>query len=293
MLNLTHVRSFLVVIDTHGVRTAAKALGLSPSTIVEHIRQLEEHLAAPLLERANRNIKPSRYGIRFLPYARSLIATASRAKELVQESRLRLAAASNIGVYLLQPSIEAFQRTVGIDVEVWIASNRQVAERLERGEADIAAMEWWDGRPGFTAIDWKHEPLVLIVSRDHAWATRDEIDAEDLPNEMMLGGEPGTGTGRVLKEQLGEVADRLKIQSGFGSTEAVKKAVQAGRGASIVLQSSVIDEVANGRLAALPIKGASIIKKLKLVTQENLPISSTVDVFIRSLMLEQKSLQKS
>ena len=140
MLNLTHVRSFLAVLDTHGVRSAAKALELSPSTIVEHISQLEAHLAAPLLERKNKSVKPSKYGMRFLPYARALIATAARARELVSEPCLRVAAASNIGVYLLQPSIVAFRRQMGIEVEMWIAPNRQVAERLERGEADIAAM---------------------------------------------------------------------------------------------------------------------------------------------------------
>ena len=124
MLNLTHVRSFLVVVDSHGVRAAAKALELSPATIVEHIRQLEEHFAAPLLVRANRTIKPSRYETRFLPYARALITTASRAKELVHKPHLRLAAASNIGVYLLQPSIEAFRRQMGIAIEMWIAPDR-------------------------------------------------------------------------------------------------------------------------------------------------------------------------
>ncbi len=292
MLNLTHVRSFLVVVDSHGVRAAAKALELSPATIVEHIRQLEEHFAAPLLLRANRTIKPSRYGTRFLPYARALITTASRAKELVHEPRLRVAAASNIGVYLLQPSIEAFRRQMGIDIEMWIAPNRQIAERLERGEADIAAMEWWDNRPGFAVTNWKLEPLVVIVSSNHAWAMRDVINSDDLPNEIMLGGEPGTGTARLIKEHLGEVADRLRIQSGFGSTEAVKKAVQAGRGASIVLQSSVIDEVASGRLVALRIKDTPLIKELKLVTPENLPTSSSADLFVGSLMMEQTNLAK-
>lgn len=286
MLNLTHVRSFLAVLDTHGVRSAAKALELSPSTIVEHISQLEEHLAAPLLERKNRSVKPSKYGMRFLPYARALIATAARARELVNEPRLRVAAASNIGVYLLQPSIAAFRRQMGVEVEMWIASNQQVAERLERGEADIAAMEWWDNRPGFSAANWKREPLVVIVAPDHEWALRDAIDPDDLSSEVMLGGEPGTGTGRVLKDHLGEHAERLRIQSGFGSTEAVKKAVQAGHGASIVIRSSVIEEVAAGRLAAVPVKGAPLGKDLKLVLPDNLPAASAANLFAQFLMTE-------
>ncbi|MFN3891923.1 MAG: LysR family transcriptional regulator [Beijerinckiaceae bacterium] len=290
MLNLTHVRSFLMVVDSHGVRAAAKQLELSPSTIVEHIRQLEEHLAVPLLERANRSIQPSRYGARFLPYARALIRTATRARELVNEPRLRVASASNIGVYLLQPTIAAFQRQLGIEVELWIAPNRQVAERLERGEADIAAMEWWDNRPGFAATNWKREPLVLIVAPDHKWAQRDAVDPEDLSDEVLLGGEPGTGTGRVLMNQLGERADRLRIQSGFGSTEAVKKAVQAGLGASVVMRSSVTEELASGRLAAVPIKDVPLTKELKLVRPNDLPAASTAAIFVQYLMMDRADL---
>jgi DNA-binding transcriptional LysR family regulator len=88
----------------------------------------------------------------------------------------------------------------------------------------------------------------------------------------------------VLKDHLGEHADRLRIQPGFGSTEAVKKAVQAGHGASIVIRSSVIEEVATGRLAAVPIKGAHLSKDLKLVLPDNLPAASTAGLFAQFLM---------
>jgi DNA-binding transcriptional LysR family regulator len=52
MLNLIHVRTYLAVIDEKGVRAAAKALALSPSTVVEHVDQLEADLAAPLVIRS-------------------------------------------------------------------------------------------------------------------------------------------------------------------------------------------------------------------------------------------------
>lgn len=274
MLNLAHVRSFLTIIDTKGVRSAAKALELAPSTIVEHIKQLEQDLAAPLLVRKYGAARPTPPGLRFLPYARAWVGTASRVKDLIHQPLLRLAAASNVGIYLLQPRIADFRRQTGIEVEMWIGPNPQVAERLERGEADVAAMEWWDDRAGFAASTWIRESLVVIVAPDHPWAALQAIAPEELPNEILLGGEPGSGTGRVLREQLGAVAERLHTRSGLGSTEAVKRAVQAGHGVSIVMNSSVADEVANGRLVALPIEGASLVKNIKLVVADLLPSAS-------------------
>lgn len=288
MLNLTHVRSFLLVVDQQGVRSAASVLDVSPSTILEHVRQLEEHLAAPLLERRTGRVRPSRYGLRFLPYARALVRTATRARELISEPRLRVAAASNVGVYLLQPPVAAFRRQHDVEVEIWIGSNPDVSERLERGEADVAVLECWDERLGYLVIDWKREPLVVIVSPDHEWAQRRSIYAEELATEIILGGEPGTGTGRVLKEQLGSLAEGLRVRSGFGSTEAVKKAVQAGHGSSVVLHASVAEEISSGRLSALEIEGVALAKQLKVILPDNLPVASMPGLFATFLLMHYK-----
>lgn len=282
MLNLLHVRTFLAVIDANGVRPAAKSLDLSPSTVVEHMRQLEEHLAAPLLHRRSGAALPTAQGSLFLPYARALVSTATLARELVHRPRLRIAAASNVGIYLLPAPIADFRRKFGIDVEVWIGPNPQVAMRVELGQADVAAMEWWDNRPGLIGKTWLREPLVVIVPPGHRLARLETVTLDDLSGEVLLGGEPGSGTGRVLREQLGPAADRLTIVPGFGSTEAVKRAVRAGLGISIVLKAAVADEVASERLSALPFKGATLSKDIKLISAPHHGEASPVARFLAS-----------
>lgn len=271
MLNLTHARSFVTVIATRGVRAAARELDLAPSTIVDHIRQLEEVLAAPLVVRQRGSAMPTDQGARFLPLARALVETAGRVRSLIHLPALRLAASSNVGIYLLQPHIAAFRQRAGIPVEQWIGSNLDVVARLERGEADVAAMEWWDGRPGFIARTWRREPLVVIVGLGHRWARRGSVPVTDLQTEPLLGGESGTGTGYLLRRQLGPIAKSLTIIDGFGSTEAVKRAVRAGCGASIVMEASVADEVATEQLVALRIEGVELNKEIKLIVPETLP----------------------
>ncbi|WKA26454.1 LysR family transcriptional regulator [Bradyrhizobium roseum] len=271
MLNLTHARSFVTVIATRGVRAAARQLDLAPSTIVEHIRQLEEVLAAPLVVRRRGGALPTDQGARFLPLARSLVETAGRVRSLIHLPALRVAASSNVGTYLLQPHIAAFRQSARIPVEQWIGSNSDVVARLERGEADLAAMEWWDGRPGFTTRTWRREPLVVIVGPGHRWARLGSVSVTALQGEPLLGGESGTGTGYLLRRQLGPLAKSLAIVDGFGNTEAVKRAVRAGYGSSIVMEASVADEVATAQLVALRIEGVELAKEIKLIVPEALP----------------------
>ena len=286
MLSLIHARTFLAVIEAGGFRPAARKLALSPSTAIEHIRQLEADLAVPLLVRLRGQVKSTAYGAAFEPLARALVSTAERAHELITKAPLRIAASSNVGIYSLQPSIARFGKMHGIAIEPWIGANPAVAERLSRGLADVAVMEWWDGRPGFVAKAWRSEPLKVIVARDHPWAGRKAISATELVGCRILGGEAGSGTGTVLRKQLGALADRLTTIDGYGSTEAVKRAVRTGNGISIVLASTITDEITEGALAALDIEGTKLAKEISIILPSGLPGTSNSTRLVAFMLRE-------
>ncbi len=230
MLNLVHAKTFLAVLSERGFRAAARDLNLSPSTVVEHIKQLEEDLAAPLLVRRRGIVEPTYQGAAFAPLARAMLDTAERSRTVIAQAPLRIAASSNVGTYLLQSMLASFQATDPCSVDLWIGPNPDVADRLANGSVDVALMEWWSDRSGFCGHTWRKEPLVVIVAPDHPWAARDAIDASELASQPLLGGEAGTGTMTLLKKELGQLAEGLTAIGGFGNTEAVKRAVRAGRG---------------------------------------------------------------
>lgn len=281
MLNLIHTRTFLTVIEMRGFRPAARQLGLAVSTVVGHIDQLETDLSALLLVRERGRVEPTLQGAIFLPMARALVETASRAHELVSRAPLRLAAASNIGVYMLQPSIAAFSTETGIVVEPWIGPNPAVVERLQSGLADIAFMEWWDGRAGFEALPWCREPLVVITARQHPLAYRRTISPADLVGYPILGGEAATGTGTVLRDAFGDLAGRLEVKSGYHSTEAVKRAVRAGQGISVVMAGAVAEEVAQEQLAIVKLRNTKLEKQLWLIVPKGLEPTSPAVRFMQ------------
>lgn len=271
MLNLVHVRTFLAVADTGGLRAAARRLGVSPTTVVDHLNQLERDLAAALFLRRRPKVELTRQGRAFEPLARALVATADRACQVVADAPVRIAAASNIGAYVLPPIVAEIERSWRRGIDLWIGSNPEVAERLMVGDADLTAMEWWDNRPGFVAQPWRQERLCVIVPPEHRWAERSLITPEELVVEPMLGGERGSGTGTILRERLCSAFNRLKLVPGFGSTEAVKRGVRAGLGISVVLEISVVDEVAAETLVAIPIQGGELVKQLWLIAPRGVP----------------------
>jgi DNA-binding transcriptional LysR family regulator len=289
MLNLLHARTFLAVLSERGFRAAARDLQLSPSTVVEHIKQLEEDLAALLLVRRRGVVEPTSQGAAFAPLARALLDTAERSRIMIAQTTLHIAASSNIGTYLLQSMLAAFQAADPLAVDLWIGRNHDVAERLTNGSADVALMEWWSDRPGFCQHSWRREPLVVIVAPDHPWATRSAIEITELASQALLGGEPGTGTNTVLRRELGLLADNLTAVRGLGSTEAVKRAVRAGRGVSLVIAAAVTDEVRAGQLVALPLNGIELVKELKIISPIGLPQAAPAARFVTHVLRDARA----
>lgn len=256
MLNLAWVRTFLALVEYKSFRAAADQLQLAQPTVSQQLRKLEEQLGVVLLTRSRLGCAPTPAAVAFIPYAESLVRIHQRAVVAVQRGEQRIGASSNVGIYLLQPYVRTYlDGRDSASFDIAIDRNPAIAQKLSNSEIDVAVMEWWDRRPGFHWKEWRREPLVVIVPPAHQLASRREICKDELATLELLGGEPGTGTGRLLDAYFAPGEPRPRVsQSQLGSTEAVKQAVKADLGVSLVLRSAVTEEVASSSLRAIPVK---------------------------------------
>ncbi|MET0746914.1 MAG: LysR family transcriptional regulator [Rhizobium sp.] len=113
-LLLDNLAIFLAVCDTGGFRTAAKRLGLSPSSVSEKIALLETHLGVPLLIRTTRSVMPTEAGRgladRLAPLLSETRAALNDAASSQQEVRglLKLNVTGAVMVDILPPLIDRF-----------------------------------------------------------------------------------------------------------------------------------------------------------------------------------------
>ncbi len=272
MLSLDQLTCFVALAETGSFHGAAASLNCSQPTVSQRLRRLEDGLQAVLVHRGRTGCDLSAAGRRFLPLARSILSIAQQADDVVSNRCVRLAACSNIGIYTLPPLISAFSKTLENEerCDLWLGPNPDVYDRLMNAQADVGVMEWWQPTEGFEARTFAEDPLVLIAPPGHVLAVRKRITRNDLLQVPLLGGERGTGTGRLLRKVLGRQADKLVPGSSLGSTEAVKRAVRSGLGVSVVLASSVRDEVASGVLVARPIDHVAARKSFFVVCRSDL-----------------------
>ncbi len=286
MLNLALLRSFVSLAETGSFQDAAARLSIAQPTLSQHIKKLEQDLGVVLIERSHAGSRSTRHGERLLPYARSLLRTAERAAAVARQNALVIGCSGNIAGYYISRAIKRFLEVDGWTGgwEVRTAPNPQVAEMLARREIDVAAMEWPIEDPAIAVTPWRRAAMTVILPPDHAWAGRDAITPDEFLTLAVIGGEGGSGTGTVLRSLFGARASHLQVVANVGSTEAVKSAVKAGLGVSIVLADAVGDDVAAGRLAAVPIAGAALEKTFYIARPADLPDQDVTARFAHSLV---------
>jgi len=293
MLNLAWVRTFVTLAQQRSFQAAAEQLKISQPTVSQHIQKLEEQLGVLLVHRARMGCAPTREAMAFLAYAQSLLCLNDRALAAVKGEHLRIGAGSNIGIYLLTPYVQSFLETWDRGAfDLVIDRNPTIAERLEIGELDVAVMEWWAPRPGFEARLWRSEPVVVIVPPAHPLASCAQLSRKDLAGLEFLGGEPGTGTGRLLDRYLGAGAALPQVSLQLGSTEAVKRAVMTGLGISLVLAAAVVDEVQNGSLCAIPLLDPPLRKDLFVIWRDREVRHLPPPAFVRHLLADSPSQKR-
>ncbi|OJU35013.1 MAG: hypothetical protein BGN99_24955 [Alphaproteobacteria bacterium 65-37] len=284
-MNLEFLRSYLAVIRSGSFNAAARELGIAQPTVSQHVKKLEESVGHTLVLRSSSGCTIASKTEAFVRHAEALLRLADLAQNALHNPSILVGASSNIGTYLLQPYLKEFRdaNQSRLALDVVLGPNPDIARKLEQGEIDVATMEWWDSRPGFVARTFRTEPLVVIAPPTHPWAKRSHISPAELLDQPMIGGELGTGTGRILQDILGSNAKHLRIVMSLGSTEAVKRAVRAGHGISIVFESAIADEVRSGALVVVPVRRAKIKKDLYVIHRRGLPQESIIVQFANGL----------
>lgn len=285
-MNLEHVASYLAVLRTGSFHAAARARDLSQASVSQHVRALEEQHGTALVVRDRAGCHAVVGTELFARYAQQLVDLAARAAQVLAHSTLTVGASSNIGTYLIHPHFSHFAGTQladGVESKLVIGRNGDIADQLDTSAVDVAVLEWWDDRPGFEATAWREEELVVIVGPTHRWHERRFVRTTELADETILGGEPQTGTGTLLRERLGVAAGDLQVGMNLGSTEAVKRAVHHGIGVSLVLAGAVEAEVDARALHVLRIRGTKLYKTLWSVHRKDEPVTSPSRRFVEHL----------
>src|SRR5207248_6007661 len=104
--------------------------------------------------------------------------------------------------------------------------------------------------------------------------------------------EEGCGTREIMEEEMGRVGVQHRHAMELGSTEAIKEAVAANLGLSIVSTHSVTQEVLLGRLCTVRITDLNLRRRIYVVSLRDMPLSPAAEGF-RRFLLERQAAEEA
>src|SRR3972149_6582546 len=112
------------------------------------------------------------------------------------------------------------------------------------------------------------DELVLVVPATHPWPGRKTVTLAELSQEPLIIRERGSGSRHALERALTEAGvewESLRIVGELGSTQAIKQAVKAGMGLSIISKRAVEEECHHGLLWCVRLKELRVSRHFYIV----------------------------
>jgi DNA-binding transcriptional LysR family regulator len=219
---------------------AAEELHLSQPGVSMQLKKLAEVVGQPLLEQTGKRLRLTDHGQELVATAREVLGAMKRyelslvARSGLAGGNLRIIAITTATYFVPRLLGEFSKRHPGVKVSLRVTNREQVLESLASGLDDLYIL----GQPpeglAVTAIPFLENPLVVLAAPDHPLARKRAIPLALLAQEPWLMREPGSGTRKAVERLFAERGLALTPRMELGSNEAIKQAVLAGLGISVL-----------------------------------------------------------
>jgi len=291
-VSLRQLRAFSSAARHLNFAKAAKELHVTPPAISMKIKELEEEVGFSLFNRTKRQISLTTVGEYLLADTHKVLATLKDAEDTVAKLKGVTIGELIIGmvgtaVYFVPRLLANFrEQHPGIKMMLKIGRNRtHLGNMLRNGEVDMVIM----GRPpeDFPARNepFAIHPLVLITHPGHHLMKSKHIDKHELSNESFIIREEGSGTRAALEGFFKQHRLSPQILMEMSSNEAIKHAVMAGMGISVLSEHTIALERHLGLIAVPEIEGLPITRRWQLVRNHGKQLSPSAEA-LRYYILE-------
>lgn len=293
-MDLHQIEIYCTLIRLRSFSRTAETLYLTQPTVSGHIKNLEAKLGVKLLDRLGRRVVPTEAGEILFRHGQKLLALRDHARQEIEGTSgkvggvLKIGGSTIPGAYILPSFIGAFKRKhPSASLYLNIDDTAKVTEAVANGDLHIGVVGAVMARPHINIYPFLRDELVVAVPSKHPWARKKSIPADALRKEPFILREKGSGTRRVMEERLeraGVSSADLNAVAVMGSSDAVRQAVKAGLGVSILSIRAVKEDVASGRLAVLRIRGVPVERSFSVILLKGKTLSPLCQAFLDFLL---------
>ena len=297
-MDIHQLKVFASVFKNRSFSKASEELHLTQPTISNHIKALEDEFNSKLFDRLGRTIMPTKEAEVLYRHSLEIIEKADTLKEAIMEvskdltGKVLIGASTIPGVYLMPRIMSEFKKKYpSISFQILISDSRGIVEDVTRHELLLGIVGAKLGNDQINYIPFVEDELIVVASP--YLANNGESTLKDIISLPMVMREEGSGTRREterLLESRGVSLDKIHIAGIFGSTDAVKQAVKAGLGVSILSKFSVADELEHDILREIKLSDIQMKRRFYIVTHKKRTLPRSYNAFLEHILAEAKNL---
>jgi DNA-binding transcriptional LysR family regulator len=289
-MDFDQLHTFLEIVRLKSFSKAAQTCYRTQPAISAQVRQLEQELQTALFERFGSRISLTTAGKIFAGYAEQMLDLRRRAQDAIAElesnprGELVIAANEATCIYVLPQVFSEYKNLFpAVQLQVDRSYGSRVMEAVMENIADFGMTQLPVQEKRLQIVNIHRDEIRLIVPARHPLAEKKVVFAQDLQDYPLLLPKSGMTRAR-LNEWFELVEDSIRVSMELDSTEMMKRFVMAGLGVSFLAISNCREEMASGKLRALPLGPEPMIRRLGLIYRKDKALSKAALGFIQVVL---------
>ena len=292
---LNQLQIYLKIVETNSITKASELLHLSQPAVSIQLKKFQEQFDISLTEVVGRKLYITDFGKEIGEVVQEIIEQMNTINYKMLEhkgklsGRLRISVVST-GKYVMPYFLSDFlSKNSGVQLQMDVTNKFKVVESLERNEVDFALVSLLPNHLNIEKMDLMENKLHWIGKKQPEKSILKEKE-QGLSQLPIIFREKGSGTRQVMEQFIEQHGIRIFKQLELTSNEAVKQAILAGLGYSLMPIIGIKNELIQKDLQIIPIPNTPITTNWSLIWLKDKKLSPVSKAYIKFLEAEKSKI---
>ncbi|AMQ57986.1 LysR family transcriptional regulator [Algoriphagus sanaruensis] len=286
-ISFQQLKALQAVAKYQSITKAAEAMDMTQPAVSIQLKNLQEQFNVPLTEIIGKKIHITEFG-------QELVSTADRIFEELNQienrmlelkgllgGKIRISAVST-GKYIIPYLMADFTKIhPHVDISLEVSNRFTVLAHLQENSTDLALVSLWPDDLDLESVTLASNKWYLVCAPEKATEYQAYIESGNWAKIPFVLREKGSGTRTMMETFFQDRDIIINSKMELATNEAVKQAVMAGLGASVISNFSMTQELKDKRIAILTYPNLPLVADWKLIWLKQKNHNPAVKAFIR------------
>ncbi len=268
---------------------AAQHLHMTQPAVSIQIKKLQEAVDIPLIEVVGRKLYLTEAGERLYEAYKNIDLELESFEAVTSQLKGGLKGSLNVSCastakYFLPYLLGEFQkRYPEVQISLKVTNRNEVIHHLSQNEYDLGILTQIPNDDSIASIPFLENPLVMGAPPEHSLSGEEQVSIEQLIEEPFVFRELGSGTRMVMESYFKKNGMNISPIMELGMNEAVKQAIMAGIGLSLISRLSLGNELNLNKISILDMPDFPIMTHWHMLYKKEKRLTPVTQNFISFL----------